>query len=107
MKTIKKYWKQIAAAVVGLFVLIISIIKISNKTNLKKTNDKLKDNNDTLNKLQGKSERVSEEKKIITQQLVQTKKHVVDLETKKKTVPTKQRTTAQSKQNILNKTVKK
>ena len=107
MKTIKKYWKHITIGIVGLFTMIISIIKLSNNNKLDKTEEQLKDNDAELNKLKGKSERVTEEKKTVKTQVANNKKKVTDLESKKKTAPKKKRTTSQSKNNIINKTKRK
>jgi predicted RNase H-like nuclease (RuvC/YqgF family) len=107
MQTIKKYWKHIVIAVTALFMFIISIIKLANNNNLKKTEEQIKDNDAELNKLKGKSERVTEEKKTVKKQVTQNKKKVSNLESKKKTAPKKKRTTAQSKNNIINKTKRK
>jgi len=107
MKTIKKYWKHITIGIVGLFTMIISIIKLSNNNKLDKTKEQLKDNDAELNKLKGKSERVTEEKNTVKKQVANNKKKVADLESKKKTAPKKKRTTAQSKNNIINKTKRK
>ena len=107
MKTIKKYWKHITIGIVGLFTMIISIIKLSNNNKLDKTEEQLKDNDAELNKLKGKSERVTEEKNTVKKQVANNKKKVADLESKKKTAPKKKRTTSQSKNNIINKTNRK
>ena len=107
METIKKYWKYITIGIIGLFTMIISIIKLSNNNKLDKTNEQLKDNDAELNKLKGKSERVTEEKKTVKKQVAANKKKVTDLESKKKTAPKKKRTTSQSKNNIINKTKRK
>ena len=107
MKTIKKYWKHITIGIVGLFTMIISIIKLSNNNKLDKTEEQLKDNDAELNKLKGKSERVTEEKNTVKTQVANNKKKVTDLESKKKTAPKKKRTTSQSKNNIINKTKRK
>jgi len=107
METIKKYWKYIAIGIVGLFTMIISIIKLSNNNKLDKTEEQLKDNDAELNKLKGKSERVTEEKKTVKKQVTDNKKKVTELESKKKTAPKKKRTTSQSKNNIINKTNRK
>ena len=107
MKTIKKYWKHITIGIIGLFTMIISIIKLSNNNKLDKTEEQLKDNDAELNKLKGKSERVTEEKNTVKTQVANNKKKVTDLESKKKTAPKKKRTTSQSKNNIINKTNRK
>ena len=107
METIKKYWKYITIGIIGLFTMIISIIKLSNNNKLDKTNEQLKDNDAELNKLKGKSERVTEEKKTVKKQVAANKKKVTDLESKKKTATKKKRTTSQSKNNIINKTKRK
>ena len=107
METIKKYWKYITIGIIGLFTMIISIIKLSNNNKLDKTDEQLKDNDAELNKLKGKSARVTEEKKTVKKQVTANKKKVTDLESKKKTVPKKKRTTSQSKHNIINKTKRK
>ena len=107
MKTIKKYWKHITIGIIGLFTMIISIIKLSNNNKLDKTEEQLKDNDAELNKLKGKSERVTEEKNTVKKQVANNKNKVTDLELKKKTAPKKKRTTAQSKNNIINKTKRK
>jgi TolA-binding protein len=107
METIKKYWKYITIGIVGLFTMIISIIKLSNNNKLDKTEEQLKDNDAELNKLKGKSERVTEEKKTVKKQVTDNKKKVTELESKKKTAPKKKRTTSQSKNNIINKTKRK
>ena len=107
MKTIKRYWKLITAVAVGLFMLIISVFKLSSKRKLEKTEEKLKDNNAEINKLKGKIERVTEEKSEVKKKVTANKKKVADLETEKKKTPRKKRTTAQSKQNIINKTKRK
>lgn len=107
MTLFKKYWKQLVGMIAALFFLIIATIKLLNNRNLKKSNEKLQDNNNEINRLKGKADRVVEEKAVVEEQIEQHKNHVDELESLKKTPTVRKRTTEQSKQNILNKTIRK
>lgn len=104
MKLIVKYWKQFIAGLVGIFVISKVIINRINSSRLKKTDEQLKTNNSSIDKLSGKIERISEEKQVIQDSIQENMNQLEELDTAKTQIKHEPRTTNEHKQNILNKT---
>ena len=106
MKTIKKYWKMIARAIVGLFGLIFLISRKVTSNKLDKTEEEIDNNNSKIDKLSGKLERIQEEEDTVKENIKKQKQEVKKAKDKKDKVPVTKRTTADAKKNIIKKTRK-
>jgi Tfp pilus assembly protein PilN len=115
MKLIKKYWKLITGAIIALFG--ISVLH-TNKDKIAKAfdddskaknivDDKVKQNNIAIEKIEEKIEEVKQEQVVVKKRIHKKKRKVKELEDAKKDVPVIDRTLAEAKQNILKKTERK
>jgi chromosome segregation ATPase len=103
MKTIKKYWEVIIGFLIMLFTLGMITKKVSdNKT--KKLDDAINDNENEVEKLEGKIEVIEEQRTEIKTDVKQHEELIDALEEKKENIVVKERTTSDAKENILQKT---
>ena len=94
MKTIKKYW----AFIVGAIVAIIGIFAV---TSSKLTSKKLRNNDSSIDKLQGKIEVVEETRIKTKQDLVEQTAAIADLQEAKDNLIVEEVPIEDAKQNIL------
>lgn len=103
MKTIKKYWALILGAILGIFGIVIAIIKKHNNKQADKIDQKIDDNNQHVDILAGKIEVVEEQRHDVKQDI---EEHVAAIEATKDAKDTIQpetpETVADAKENILN-----
>jgi len=111
MKLIKKYWKLFTGAIIAIFgVSVLYTHKNNILDNAKATepknivDDKIKENEAVVEKAEVKIEQIEEHKQVIKKRNNRKKRKVKDLETAKTDVPNIDRTLAEAKQNIINKT---
>jgi hypothetical protein len=104
---IKHNWKLLIVSITAILAAIAYFLSKQDERNVAKTKKKIDDNAKSVEKLQGKKERVEEEKIEVKKQVAKKKSAVKKTETKKKTTPKNKRTTSEAKKNILNKTSKK
>jgi len=104
MKTIKKYWAVIAGAVLALLAIFAMAFNNDEKRTVKKIDDKIDDNNQQIDQLQGKTEVIEEQRVEVKQEIQETKTEIAELETAKENLQVTELPVEDAKQNILNKT---
>jgi septal ring factor EnvC (AmiA/AmiB activator) len=104
MKTIKKYWAVIAGAVLALLAIFAMAFNNNEKRKVKKIDDKIDDNNQQIDQLQGKTEVIEEQRVEVKQEIQETKTEIAELETAKDELKVTELPVDNAKQNILNKT---
>jgi septal ring factor EnvC (AmiA/AmiB activator) len=105
MKTIKKYWMHIVAAVGALFGIFWLVANTFRKNKLEKNSEKIKENETQISKLEGKSEEVETQRVKVKTEIEDIKKDIKKTEEVKKKKPGRpKRSTSDAKQNVLNKT---
>ena len=111
MKLIKKYWKLFTGAIIAIFgVSVLYTHKNNILDNAKATepknivDDKIKENEAVVKEAEVKIEEVAEQKKVTKKRINRKKRKVKDLEDAKQDVPNIDRTLAEAKQKIINKT---
>jgi septal ring factor EnvC (AmiA/AmiB activator) len=104
MKTIKKYWAVIAGAVLALLAIFAMAFNNDEKRKVKKIDDKIDDNNQQIDQLQGKTEVIEEQRVEVKQEIQETKTEIAELETAKDELKVTELPVEDAKQNILNKT---
>jgi len=104
MKTIKKYWAVIAGAVLALLAIFAMAFNNNEKRKVKKIDDKIDDNNQQIDQLQGKTEVIEEQRVEVKQEIQETKTEIAELETAKDELKVTELPVEDAKQNILNKT---
>jgi len=104
MKTIKKYWAVIAGAVLALLAIFAMAFNNDEKRKVKKIDDKIDDNNQQIDQLQGKTEVIEEQRVEVKQEIQETKTEIAELETAKDELKVTELPVDNAKQNILNKT---
>jgi septal ring factor EnvC (AmiA/AmiB activator) len=104
MKTIKKYWAVIAGAVLALIAIFAMAFNNNEKRKVKKIDDKIDDNNQQIDQLQGKTEVIEEQRVEVKQEIQETKTEIAELETAKEELKVTELPVDDAKQNILNKT---
>jgi len=104
MKTIKKYWAVIAGAVLALLAIFAMAFNNDEKRKVKKIDDKIDDNNQQIDQLQGKTEVIEEQRVEVKQEIQETKTEIAKLETAKENLQVTELPVDNAKQNILNKT---
>jgi hypothetical protein len=82
---IKKYWKLIAGAIVGIFGLLFIFGKKSNNKKATAAKKKIDTNNVEINKLDGKVEEIKKQKAVAKKKVTTTKKQLEATKTKKST----------------------
>lgn len=111
MKLIKKYWKLFTGAIIAIFGVsvlythknnILDNTKAAEPKNI--VDDKIKETEAIVEKAEVKIEQIEEQKQVIKKRNNRKKRKVKDLETAKNDVPNIDRTLAEAKQNIINKT---
>lgn len=102
MKTIKKYWLLLVAAVTGIIAAIF-VKKYSNKK-LDKIDDEIKQNDADINNLQGRIEEVETQRDQAIEEVQQHQTKIEDLKDQLTEVKPEVREVADAKQNIVNKT---
>jgi septal ring factor EnvC (AmiA/AmiB activator) len=102
MKTIKKYWVLIVAAVAGVIASIF--IKKYNAKKLDKIDDEIKQNDADINILQGRIEEVESQREHVIEEVQQHQTRIEDLREQLTEVKPEVLDVADAKQNILNKT---
>jgi len=105
MKTIKKYWMHIVAAIGALFGIFWLVANAFRKNKLEKNSEKIKENETQISKLEGKSEEVETQRVKVKTEIEDIKKDIKKTEEVKKKKPGRpKRSTSDAKQNVLNKT---
>ncbi len=103
MKIIKKYWAVITGAVLSLLAIFAMAFK-SEKRKVEKIDEKIDDNNQQIDQLQGKTEVIEEQQVEVKQEIQETKTDIAKLETAKEELKVTELPVKDAKQNILNKT---
>ena len=104
MKTIKKYWAIIVGAILALLAIFMTADNKINKKKITKTDDKIDDNNQQIDQLQGKTEVIEEQRVEVKQEIEETKTEIAELKTAKEQLQVTELPVEDAKQNILNKT---
>lgn len=105
MKTIKKYWTIIVAALAAVFGLFVIISKKQNEKKSDKIKQKIDDNKQQIDELQGKIEVVEEQRVEVKKEITQHEELIEELEEKKENIVIPEPTDVNvAKENILNKT---
>ena len=108
VQMIKKYWIKLTAAVLGLFGIIWLISKLFTSNKLKKSKEKIEDNEKKIAKSEGKSEVIETQRKTTKKKISNIKTEIKKTEANKKRKPGRhKKSTTQAKQNILDKTKKR
>ena len=104
MKTIKKYWMIIVGAVAAAFAIFTLTSKRRNAKKLDTLQQKIDDNKQTVDKIDGKVEVIAQQREELKQDIKQQEQVIEQLEEQKKEIQPETRTVADAKANILNKT---
>jgi uncharacterized protein YoxC len=104
MKTIKKYWMLIVGAIAAAFAFFIFTSKRRNEKKLNKLQQQIDDNEQIVDKIDGKVEVINKQRNEIKQQIEQQLQSIEQLEEKKQEIKPETRTVSDAKENILNKT---
>jgi uncharacterized protein YoxC len=103
MKTIKKYWALILGAILGIFGIVIAIIKKHDSKQADKIDQKIDDNNQQIDILTGKIEVVEEQREDVKQDIEEQVAAIETTKDAKETIqPETPETVAGAKENILN-----
>jgi uncharacterized coiled-coil DUF342 family protein len=105
MKTIKKYWAVIVAAV----ITVIGIFAVTSRKSSNKKADKIKkqidDNKQQVDELQGKVDVVETQREVVKTEIKQHEQAIETLKHEKENIVVQEAKTVQAaKDNILNKT---
>jgi hypothetical protein len=103
MKTIKKYWVVIVGFLVMLLTLGLVTKKVSESKETK-LDEKIDENENEVSKLEGKVEVIETERVQVKEQIVEHEDVIEALEEKKENIVVAERTVADAKDNIINKT---
>ena len=101
---IKSYWMWIVAGVVGLIALISAFGSLFRKTSANKIQDKIDDNEKSIERVKGQTQEVKRQKREVKKELDDLKKEVKKTEAKKKRPAGPKKSTSDAKKNIVNKT---
>ena len=105
MKTIKKYWALIVAGIAALFGLFVIISKKQNEKKSDKLKQKIDDNTQQIDQLQGKIEVIEEQRTEVKEEIKQQEKIIEALEEQKENITIAEPTDVNSaKANIIKKT---
>lgn len=104
MKTIKKYWMIIVGAVAAAFAIFTLTSKRRNAKKLDTLQQQIDDNEQLVDKIDGKVEVINEQRNELKQQIEQQLQSIEQLEEKKQEIKPETRTVSEAKENILNKT---
>jgi len=103
MKTIKKYWVVIVGFLVMLLTLGLVTKKVS-ESKKTKLDEKIDENENEVSKLEGKVEVIETERVQVKEQIEKHEELIEALEEKKENIVVEERTVADAKDNIINKT---
>lgn len=101
---LKSYWMWIVAGVVGLIALISAFGSLFRKMSADKIQEKIDDNEKSIERIKGKTSEVKRQKREVKKELDDLKKEVKKTETKKKRPGRPKKSTSDAKKNIVNKT---
>ncbi len=104
MKIIKKYWLIILGAVAAVFAIFTLTSKRRNVKKLDALQQQIDNNDQLVDKLDGKVEVINEQREEIKQEINQQEQVIEQLEEKKKEIKPETKSVPDAKQNILNKT---
>lgn len=104
MKTIKKYWALLVAGIAALFGLFVIVSKKQNEKKSDKIKQKIDDNKQSIDQLQGKIEVIEEQRVEVKQDIAKHEEVIEQLEEQKETITVEPKTTSEAKENIINKT---
>ena len=102
MKTIKKYWVVIVGFLLMLLTLGVATKKLSNRKQTK-LDEKIDENENEVSKLEGKIEVIETERVEVKEQIEKHEDVIEALEEKKENIVVEERTVADAKDNILQK----
>jgi hypothetical protein len=105
MKMIKKYWAVIVGFVAALMGLIW-VTKLSSAKKQSKLDNKIKSNEKQVDVLAGKVEVIEEQRVEVKTEIKAEKEIIADLKQQKENIKPVERSTADAKQNILNKSAR-
>jgi peptidoglycan hydrolase CwlO-like protein len=102
MKTIKKYWLLLVAAITGL----VATMFMKNRSNrkLEKTDAEIKQNDAEINNLQGRITEIEIQRETSTVQVQQHQEKIDELKEQLTTIQPEVLDVVDAKQNIVNKT---
>lgn len=105
MKTIKNYWAIIVGAVLALFGIAVAAKKKHDDKQLDIADKKIDDNKQQAAVISGKVDAIEDQKQDIKKDIKDLKQEVKDLVDKKEQIEIEKpnKTTKQTKENILNK----
>ena len=104
MKTIKKYWIVIGAAIGAIFAIFVFASSKRNKNKVEKTDEAIKQNDADINKAEGHIEQIQEQREQKVEEVKQTETEIAELKEAATEVKPEVRTVEAAKENILNKT---
>jgi TolA-binding protein len=104
MKTIKKYWMIIVAGIAAVFGIFAITSKQRNVKKANKLQKQIDDNKVTVDKIEGKTEIINQQREEIKQEIKQQEQKIERLEEKKQEIKPEVRKVSDAKENILNKT---
>jgi septal ring factor EnvC (AmiA/AmiB activator) len=105
MKTIKKYWALIVAGIAALFGLFVIVSKKQNEKKSDKLKQKIDDNTQQIDQLQGKIEVIEEQRTEVKEEIKQQEEIIEALEEQKENITIAEPTDVKSaKANIIKKT---
>jgi predicted PurR-regulated permease PerM len=105
---ISKYAIMLIFGIVSLFALIWVLIKQITQLRIKKIDEQINKNNNDFAKLDGKVEQLETQKQDILDSVTTTKQELDILQAaKEQPIPHVDRTTAEARENILNKTTRR
>lgn len=105
MKTIKKYWALIVAGIAALFGLFIIASKKQNEKKSDKIKQKIDDNKQQIDQLQGKIEVIDEQRAEVKDDIKQHEELIEALEDKKENIEiAESKDVKTAKANIIKKT---
>lgn len=104
MKTIKKYWIAIVAALGAIFAIFVFASTKHNKNKVAKTDDAIKQNDADINKAEGHIEEIQEQREQKVEEVKQTETEIAELKDAAKEIKPDERTVEAAKENILKKT---
>ena len=104
---IKSYWMWIVAGVIGLIALVSAFGLLFRKTSANKIQDKIDDNEKSIERVKGQTTEVKRQKREVKKELDDLKKEVKKTETKKKRPGRPKKSTSDAKKNIVNKTTRR
>jgi len=105
MKLIKKYWALIVGALLGIFSIVIAIMKKQDNKKADKIDQKIDDNDQQIDILTGKIEVVEDQREEVKQDIEEQEAAAEETKDAKDSIePETPKTVADAKENILNKT---